>query len=70
MAASLAPSILGHSDVSMTVNVYAQVVEESQRSAVEKVAAILDPNGPKFWARGREQKCAWLIDSMTKREEW
>ena len=32
----------------MTLNVYTQVVPESQRVALEKVGAILDPNGPKF----------------------
>jgi integrase len=46
--ARIAQSILGHSDVSMTLNVYTQVVPESQRVALEKVGAILDPNGPKF----------------------
>jgi integrase len=45
--ARIAQSILGHADVSMTLNVYTQVVPESQRIALEKVA-ILDPNGPKF----------------------
>ncbi len=43
----IAQSILGHSDVSMTLNVYTQVVPESQRLALEKVGAILDSNGPK-----------------------
>lgn len=46
--ARIAQSILGHSDVSMTLNVYTQVVPESQRAALEKIGAILDPNGPKF----------------------
>ncbi|MGH9494860.1 MAG: tyrosine-type recombinase/integrase [Candidatus Sulfotelmatobacter sp.] len=41
----IAQSILGHSDVSMTLNVYTQVVPESQRLAMEKVAAVLDTNG-------------------------
>jgi len=40
----IAQSILGHSDVSMTLNIYTQVIPESQRTAVEKVGAILDPN--------------------------
>jgi integrase len=44
----IAQSILGHADVSMTLNVYTEVVPESQRIALEKVGAILDPNGPKF----------------------
>lgn len=46
--ARIAQSILGHSDVSMTLNVYTQVVPESQRMALEKIGSILDPNGPKF----------------------
>lgn len=45
--ARIAQSILGHSDVSMTLNVYTQVVPESQRIALEKISSILDPNGPK-----------------------
>lgn len=46
--ARIAQSILGHSDVAMTLNIYTQVVPESQRMALEKIGAILDPNGPKF----------------------
>lgn len=46
--ARIAQSILGHSDVAMTLNVYTQVVPESQRIALEKIGAILDPNGPKL----------------------
>ncbi|HKV26719.1 MAG TPA: site-specific integrase [Candidatus Acidoferrales bacterium] len=45
--ARIAQSILGHSDVSMTLNVYTQVVPESQRVALEKIGAVLDSNGPK-----------------------
>jgi hypothetical protein len=32
----------------MTLNIYTRVVPESQRAALEKIGAILDPNGPKF----------------------
>ncbi len=39
----VAQSILGHSDV--TLNVYTQVVPESQKLAMEKVAAILGTSG-------------------------
>lgn len=46
--ARIAQSILGHSDVSMTLNIYTQVVPESHRLALEKIGAILDPNGPKL----------------------
>ena len=45
--ARIAQSILGHSDVSMTLNIYTQVVPESQRIALEKIGAIwtqMDPN--------------------------
>jgi len=43
----VAQAILGHSDVSMTLNVYTQIVPDSQRQAMEKVAAVLDTNGHK-----------------------
>jgi integrase len=43
----VAQAILGHSDVSMTLNVYTQIVPDSQRQAVEKVASVLDTNGHK-----------------------
>lgn len=45
MSPRVAQSILGHSDVSKTLNVYTQVIPESQRAAMERVAAILDANG-------------------------
>jgi integrase len=41
VAPRIAQSILGHSDVAMTLNVYTQVVPESQRAAMEEVAALL-----------------------------
>lgn len=41
----IAQSILGHSDVAMTLNIYTQVVPESQRLAMEKIAAVLDTTG-------------------------
>lgn len=56
VSARTAQSILGHSDVSMTLNVYTQVVEESQRIAVEKIAAVLDPNGPKLGEKPSGEK--------------
>ncbi len=43
-----AQSLLGHSDLETTLNIYAHPIPESQRRAVERVAEILDPNGPKF----------------------
>jgi integrase len=54
-SARTAQSILGHADVPMILNVYTQVVEESQRSAVEKIAAVLDPDGPSL-ARNQAAK--------------
>ncbi len=56
MSARTAQSILGHGDVAMTLNVYTQVVEESQRSAVEKIAAVLAPNGPTFGEKPSGEK--------------
>jgi integrase len=44
----VAQAILGHSDVSMTLNVYTQIVPDSQRQAMEKISAILDINGHKY----------------------
>lgn len=43
-----AQAILGHSTVEVTLGVYTHVVPADQRDAVEKVGAILDPNGPKL----------------------
>jgi integrase len=45
VAPRIAQSILGHSDVSMTLNVYTQVVPQSQKLAMEKVAGVLDTSG-------------------------
>ena len=41
-----AQTLLGHSDLETTLNVYTHAVPESQRRAVEKVAEILFPNVP------------------------
>jgi integrase len=37
---------LRHSDERTTLGIYAHVIGDAQRQAVEKVASILDPNGP------------------------
>ena len=37
---------LRHSDERTTLGIYAHVVGDAQRQAVEKVASIVDPNGP------------------------
>jgi len=39
---------LGHSDLETTLNIYTHAIPDSRRRAVEKVAAILFPNVPKF----------------------
>ncbi len=38
---------LRHSDARTTLEIYGHVVGDAQREAVEKVAALLDCNGPK-----------------------
>lgn len=43
-----AQAILGHSDLKTTLNVYTHPIPESQRRAVDKLAAILFPNVPKL----------------------
>ena len=43
-----AQALLGHSDVETTLNIYTHAIPDSQRVAVERVAAILDPNGLKI----------------------
>ncbi len=43
-----AQAILGHSDLDTTLKVYTHPIPESQRRAVEKVAELLDPIGPKL----------------------
>jgi integrase len=46
-APQVAQARMRHSDPRITLEVYSHVVPESQRKAVEKVAEILDPIGPK-----------------------
>lgn len=43
-----AQAILGHSNVEVTLGVYTHVTPADQRDAMEKVGAVLDPNGPKL----------------------
>ena len=43
-----AQAILGHSDLKTTLNIYTHAIPESQRRAVEKVAALLFPRVPQF----------------------
>ena len=44
---SVAQAQLRHADPRLTLEVYSHVVGDSQRHAVEKIAAILRPNAPK-----------------------
>ena len=46
-APQVAQAQMRHSDPRITLEVYSHVIPESQRKAVEKVAEILDPIGPK-----------------------
>jgi integrase len=41
-----AQSLLGHSDLETTLGTYTHVVPDAQKRAVERVAGILDPDGP------------------------
>jgi integrase len=44
---SVAQAQLRHSDARITLGVYGHVIGDSQRTAVEKVAKLLAPSGPK-----------------------
>jgi integrase len=46
---------LGHADAAMTLNLYTQVLPESQRRAVEGLERLLFRNVPKLEAKGRVQ---------------
>ncbi len=43
---------LGHTDAALTLNVYAQVLPESQRRAVERLEGLLFRNVPKPTSEG------------------
>ena len=43
-----AQAILGHSDLKTTLNVYTHAIPESRKRAVDKVAGLVFPRGPKF----------------------
>jgi integrase len=51
-APQVAQAQMRHSDPRITLDVYSHVIGESQRLAVEKVAEVLDPIGPKQDASG------------------
>ncbi len=44
---TVAQAQLGHADPRVTLGIYSHVIGESHRNAVEKIAVVLDPNGPK-----------------------
>jgi len=44
---TVAQAQLRHSDPRITLGIYGHVIGDSQRNAVDRVAEILDPNGPK-----------------------
>ena len=49
-----AQAILGHSDLETTLNTYIHVIPDSQRLAVERVAAVLFPDVPKNGPASKE----------------
>jgi integrase len=49
-------AILGHSHLETTLNVYTHAIPESQKRAVDKVAALLFPSVPNFSAEPENQK--------------
>jgi integrase len=51
-----AQSLLGHSDLETTLNVYTHAIPESQRRAVDKVAEILFADDRKISATAENQK--------------
>lgn len=46
-ASSVTQAQLRHSDARITLGIYGHIVGDEHREAVEKVASILDPRGPK-----------------------
>lgn len=44
---TVAQAQLGHADPRVTIGIYSHVIGDSHRNAVEKIAAVLDPSGPK-----------------------
>jgi integrase len=49
---TVAQAQLRHSDPRITLGIYGHVIGDSQRNAVDRVAEILDPNGPKSLSSG------------------
>lgn len=51
-----AQSILGHSDIETTLNIYIHAIPDSQRRAVERVAGVLFPDVPKLASGTQDPK--------------
>ncbi len=60
---------MGHSDVSMNLNVYPRMVPESQRLALDEVGAILDPNGRQIRPERKQWLCPGQLNQQL-REKW
>ena len=56
---SVAQAMLRHADPRITLGIYSHVVGNSQRHAVEKLAAILRPNAPKLKPDGKWIQVRW-----------
>lgn len=50
---TVAQAQLGHADARVTLEVYSHVIGDSQRNAVEKIAVVLDPSGPREKSIGK-----------------
>lgn len=50
---TVAQAQLGHADPRVTLGIYSHVIGDSHRNAVEKIAAVLDPSGPKEKANSK-----------------
>lgn len=50
---TVAQAQLGHADPRVTIGIYSHVIGDSHRNAVEKIAAVLDPSGPKEKANSK-----------------
>lgn len=48
----VAQAQLRHSDPRITLGIYGHVIGDSQRNAVDRIAEILDTNGPKSVSSG------------------
>jgi len=63
-----ASAILGHSNLGTTM-IYAHAIPESQKRAVDKVAEILFPSVPKFFADTENGKMNYDVEEVTRKME-